>query len=73
LRRRWTNNWEEVDLITKGGNFGWNVMEGNHCFNPSSGCDISGKVLPIAEYSHSEGIAVIAAMSIRAARDSQSR
>lgn len=51
--------WEEVDLITKGGNFGWNVMEGNHCFNPSSGCDMSGKVLPIAEYSHSEGEAII--------------
>ena len=52
-------NWEEVDLITKGGNFGWNVMEGNHCFNPSSGCDMSGKVFPIAEYGHGEGIAVI--------------
>ncbi|MFY9558979.1 MAG: PQQ-dependent sugar dehydrogenase [Terriglobales bacterium] len=51
--------WEEVDLITKGGNFGWNVMEGAHCFNPSSGCDMSGKILPIAEYSHSEGIAII--------------
>jgi len=53
------DSWEEVDLITKGGNFGWNVMEGNHCFNPSSGCDMSGKVLPIAEYGHGEGIAVI--------------
>ena len=52
-------NWEEVDLITKGGNFGWNVMEGNHCFSPSSGCDMSGKVFPIAEYQHPEGIAVI--------------
>jgi glucose/arabinose dehydrogenase len=52
-------NWEEVDLIIKGGNFGWNVMEGNHCFNPSSGCDMSGKILPIAEYQHPEGIAVI--------------
>ena len=35
-------------------------MEGNHCFNPSSGCDMSGKVAPIAEYSHAtDGIAVI--------------
>ena len=53
------DSWEEIDLITKGGNFGWNVMEGNHCFNPSSGCDMSGKVFPIAEYGHGEGIAVI--------------
>ena len=53
------DSWEEVDLITKGGNFGWNVMEGAHCFSPSSGCDMSNKILPIAEYSHSEGEAII--------------
>jgi glucose/arabinose dehydrogenase len=53
------NSFEEVDLITKGGNFGWNVMEGAHCFNPPSGCDMTNKILPIAEYSHSEGIAII--------------
>jgi glucose/arabinose dehydrogenase len=25
--------YEEVSIVTKGGNFGWNVKEGTHCFN----------------------------------------
>jgi glucose/arabinose dehydrogenase len=53
------NQFEEIDLLQKGGNFGWSVMEGTHCFNPSSGCDMNGKILPIADYDHSEGNAVI--------------
>ena len=52
------SSYEEIDLLQKGGNFGWNVMEGMHCYNASS-CDMSGKILPIAEYDHSEGVAVI--------------
>ena len=27
------SRYEEVDLVTKGGNYGWNVKEGNECFN----------------------------------------
>ncbi|MFB3812687.1 MAG: sorbosone dehydrogenase family protein [Terriglobales bacterium] len=50
---------EEVDIIQRGGNYGWNIMEGAHCFNPPSGCNTTGLVLPIAEYDHSEGNAVI--------------
>jgi glucose/arabinose dehydrogenase len=50
---------EEIDIVMRGGNFGWNIMEGLHCFNPSSGCNMTGLTLPIAEYDHSEGNAVI--------------
>ncbi len=51
------NNWEEVDLIKGGGNYGWNIMEGKHCYPPSvSNCDQTGLTLPVAEYAHdSEG------------------
>jgi glucose/arabinose dehydrogenase len=50
---------EEVDIIQRGENYGWNVMEGSLCFNPPSGCNASGLILPIAEYDHTEGNAII--------------
>jgi glucose/arabinose dehydrogenase len=53
------NNFEEIDLLQKGGNYGWNTMEGQHCFSPPTGCNMAGLILPIAEYSHQEGDAVI--------------
>ena len=50
---------EEVDIVEKGGNYGWNIMEAGHCYSPVTGCNMTGLTLPITEYSHSEGNAVI--------------
>ena len=61
------NLFEEIDILQRGGNHGWNVMEGLHCFKPTTGCDTSGLVLPIAEYSHAEGNAVIGGYVYRGA------
>ena len=33
-------------------------MEGSLCYNPSSGCNTSGKTLPVAQYDHSLGCSV---------------
>lgn len=41
-----------------GENYGWRVMEGSLCYNPSTGCNQSGKVLPVAEYDHTLGCSV---------------
>jgi hypothetical protein len=49
------SSWEEIDWVASGNNYGWDVMEGTHCYEPSSGCDTSGLTLPIFEYSHSVG------------------
>lgn len=51
------SEYEEVDLIVKGGNYGWSVMEAGHCFVPPwrpQHCDTAGLVFPIAEYRHLE-------------------
>lgn len=52
------NKWEEVDRVVKGGNYGWNTMEGNHCYKPADGCNTQGLMLPRAEYSHDEGCSI---------------
>jgi glucose/arabinose dehydrogenase len=52
------DTWEEVDIIKKGGNYGWRLQEGNHCYNPTSGCEIKGIIKPIAQYNHREGVSI---------------
>lgn len=48
------NKWEEINLIEKGKNYGWRIMEGKHCFNPETNCDTTGLVFPIWEYGHND-------------------
>ncbi len=53
------DTWEEVDIVKKGANYGWRLMEGTHCYNPATGCEIKGLTMPITEYHHREGVSVI--------------
>jgi glucose/arabinose dehydrogenase len=47
---------EEIDIIVKGGNYGWSVMEGSDCFDPNSwdvpkpNCASAEMIRPIHEY-----------------------
>jgi glucose/arabinose dehydrogenase len=47
-------SWEEVDLVERGGNYGWNVHEGRHCFRaddcPDTTADGEPLIEPIVEY-----------------------
>ena len=58
------NRIEEIDLIVKGANYGWNRMEGSECFdpqnpnNPPVSCDTTGLRLPIVDYSRNKGNSV---------------
>lgn len=51
------NTWEEIDVITKGGNYGWRCYEGDHIFNTSAGCT-EQYTPPIYEYDHNAGFSV---------------
>jgi glucose/arabinose dehydrogenase len=62
------SSWEEVDLVRRGGNYGWRLMEGTHCFNPPTGCRTAGLELPIHEYSHSVGCSVTGGFVYRGLR-----
>lgn len=75
------NAWEEVSIVTKGGNYGWNIKEGTHCFDPNTpnlsqlSCpdkDASDNLLidPIIEYANSRqpgglGVVVIGGIVYR--------
>jgi len=57
---------EEVDIVESGKNYGWNIMEGNHCYNATT-CNSAGLIPPIVDYSHSEGSAVTGGFVYRGA------
>jgi glucose/arabinose dehydrogenase len=52
------DKWEEVNVERAGEgqkNYGWNKTEGNHCYQPMSGCDETGITKPALEYDHGTG------------------
>lgn len=49
------NLWEEIDIVTKGGNYGWAVREGTHPFGPNGSDATSELIEPIWEYDHQVG------------------
>ncbi len=54
---------EEIDVVTKGGNYGWRILEGNHPYDPALAeqlqINLSSLVSPIHEYSHNIGRSII--------------
>ena len=50
---------EEVDIVTKGANYGWPIKEGDSLVVKNSGADIKSFTTPINTYTHKDGICVI--------------
>ena len=51
------NAWEEIDIIEKGKNYGWNLKEGTRCYSVDP-CDQPSLADPVVEYGHDEGNSV---------------
>lgn len=53
------DEWEEINIVEKGGNYGWRILEGTHDYDidlaDELGIDINSLKEPIHEYSHSVG------------------
>ena len=47
--------WEELNVVTKGGNYGWNLREGKHKFGANGSEANDNLIEPILEYNHTVG------------------
>lgn len=61
-------SYEEVDFQSSssagGQNYGWNIMEGFHCYNAMT-CNQTGLTLPVHEYDHTQGCAITGGFVLR--------
>jgi len=51
--------WEEINLIERGGNYGWNLREGSHPFGPGGVGPQERLIDPIFNYHHEVGKSII--------------
>ncbi|OUS32485.1 hypothetical protein A9Q98_01295 [Thalassotalea sp. 42_200_T64] len=73
------NDIEEINIITSGGNYGWNIREGSFGFFPNGNdngyvfeqADDMNTIDPFIEYDHDEGIAVIGGFVYHGSIDTQ--
>jgi len=62
------NLWEEIDLIVRGGNYGWRNFEGTHPFGADLPPDDGNAIPPIWEYDHAVGKSITGGLVYRGRR-----
>lgn len=60
------NKWEEIDLIVRGGNYGWNIREGAHDYRPVQ--TRATLIDPVIEYGRNDGASVTGGYVYRGTR-----
>ncbi len=60
------NKVEEIDVVTKGGNYGWRIKEANNCYDASGDCSKTDLIPPVWSYTQgSDGYSVTGGMVYR--------
>jgi uncharacterized repeat protein (TIGR03806 family) len=65
------DRFEEIDIIARVGNYGWDSREGAHCFEPMNGCPTAGLIDPVAEYGRAMGFSVTGGYVYRGAQTTE--
>ena len=60
--------YEEIDIIARGGNYGWNLREGRHAFGPRGSAPREDLIDPVFEYDHSVGASITGGFVYRGRR-----
>lgn len=58
---------EEIDKITLGGNYGWNIREGKICYPETAMCDPTGLIDPVVDHGRTEATAITGGVVYRGA------
>ncbi|MGF1581954.1 MAG: PQQ-dependent sugar dehydrogenase [Gemmataceae bacterium] len=59
------NRFEEVNVIRKGGNYGWNIREGFHSFEPNAAAKPNDLIDPVVEYFRQDGQSITGGLVYR--------
>lgn len=62
------NLWEEINIVDKGGNYGWNLREAKHWFFPKGDDNVGNLVDPVWEYHHNIGKSITGGTVYRGTR-----
>ncbi len=60
--------WEEIDIVQRGGNYGWSIRESTHAFNRGQPSNPESPVDPVWEYDHQVGKSITGGFVYRGSR-----
>ncbi len=66
------NAWEEVDIVERGGNYGWSRCEGGYVYPPTTPptpCNITGLVNPVISYDRNDARSIVGGFVYRGSQN----